>query len=136
MRFTPNETQYLRTQRLGRIATVGQDGTPHVVPVGFRFNAEREEIEVGGTGLGKSKKFRDARDRPRVAFVVDDVASPDPFTPRGIEVRGRAEVFEEGGKERFGEGWDPAWIRIVPERIVGWGIDGSAFAGANARSVG
>jgi pyridoxamine 5'-phosphate oxidase family protein len=58
-------------------------------------------------------------------------------TPRGIEVRGRAELHEEGG-ENFGSGWDAAWIGILPQRIVAWGIEGHAFSGAgrrNARSV-
>ena len=33
--FTEKEIEYLRGQRLGRMATVGRDGSPHVVPVGF-----------------------------------------------------------------------------------------------------
>jgi len=59
-----------------------------------------------------------------------------PWTPRGIEVRGRAELHSAGG-EKFGPGWDSAWIRIVPERIISWGIDGAAFspAGRHARSI-
>ena len=35
--FTDRQLDYLREwrpERLGRIATVGKDGTPHVVPVG------------------------------------------------------------------------------------------------------
>jgi pyridoxamine 5'-phosphate oxidase family protein len=30
--FTDSELEYLAGQRLGRIATVGADGQPHVVP--------------------------------------------------------------------------------------------------------
>jgi pyridoxamine 5'-phosphate oxidase family protein len=58
------------------------------------------------------------------------------WSQRGVEVRGRAELHEEAG-ERFGRGWDSAWIRIVPERIVSWGIEAPSFSGAglNARSV-
>jgi hypothetical protein len=51
--FTEGELEYLApqdaTRRLGRIATVGRDGTPHVVPVGWRFNAEHDAIDVGGS---------------------------------------------------------------------------------------
>jgi pyridoxamine 5'-phosphate oxidase family protein len=137
--FTEKEIDYLRVQRLGRMATVGQDGSPHVVPVGFRLDGAAEAIEIGGHGLSSSKKWRDLQADPRIAFVVDDLASTQPWTPRGIEVRGRAELMEDGGAERFGgRGWDAVWIRIVPERIISWGIEASAFSegGRRARSVG
>jgi pyridoxamine 5'-phosphate oxidase family protein len=132
--FTDKEVEYLKTQKLGRMATVSPAGKPHVVPVGFRFDPEAGVFEIGGHNLAKSKKFDDLRKNPAIAFVVDDLASVTPWTPRGIEVRGRAELFEEGG-ERFGTGWDKAWIRILPERIVAWGIDAPPFSGANKRSV-
>ena len=134
--FSDNEIEYLRTQRLGRIATVGNHGAPHVVPVGFRLAEDTQTIEVGGHGMARSKKWRDLQANPRVAFVVDDLASVNPWTPRGIEVRGSVELLTEGG-DRFGHGWDAAWVRIVPRRIVSWGIEGPAFseAGRRARSV-
>jgi len=135
--FTEMEIQYMRGQRLGRLATVGSDGSPHVVPVGFRLDAEGEAIEVGGHGLSGSKKWRDLQANPTVALVIDVLESVNPWTPRGIEVRGRAELHSDGG-EKFGSGWDAAWIRIVPRRIVSWGIEGRAFSpgGRLARSVG
>ena len=55
--------------------------------------------------------------------------SVNPGTIRGLEVRGRAELHDEGG-ERFGSGWDSAWIRILPQRIASWGIEGSGFSAA------
>ena len=136
--FTEKEIDYLRGQRLGRLATAGGGGSPHIVPVGFRLDAEAGTIEIGGHGLSKSKKWRDLQANPRVAFVVDDLASVDPWTPRGIEIRGRAELHEEGGEQRFGgPGWDSAWFSVVPQRIVSWGIEGPAFSaeGRSARSV-
>ena len=36
--LTDAEIEYLESQRLGRLATVGHDGMPHVVPVAFRYN--------------------------------------------------------------------------------------------------
>lgn len=134
--FTEKEIEYLRSQRLGRVATVGSDGAPHVVPVGFRLAADENAIEVGGHGLSGSKKWRDLHDNPRIAIVIDDLVSTQPWTPRGIEIRGRAELHDEGG-EKFGPGWDKAWMRIVPERIVSWGIEGAAFSpgSRSARSV-
>jgi pyridoxamine 5'-phosphate oxidase family protein len=131
--FTEKEIDYLRGQLLGRLATVGGDGSPHVVPVGFRVDADGQAIEVGGHGMSGSKKWRDLQANPRVAFVVDDLESVNPWTPRGIEVRGRAELHAGGG-EKFGPGWDAAWIRIVPQRIMSWGIEAAAFsAGAGRR---
>jgi pyridoxamine 5'-phosphate oxidase family protein len=49
--FTDRELEYLgerRPERLARIATVSKDGTPHVVPVGWRLNRGLETIDVGG----------------------------------------------------------------------------------------
>jgi pyridoxamine 5'-phosphate oxidase family protein len=112
--FTEAEISYLRgSRRLGRIATVGRDGTPHVVPVGWSFDRDREVIEVGGHDFARTKKYRDVARHGRGAIVIDDLASVDPWRPRGIEVRGAAEAVE---------GPRPL-IRIHPERIVSWGID-------------
>jgi pyridoxamine 5'-phosphate oxidase family protein len=130
--FTPAEIEYLQGQQLGRLATVNESGEPHVVPVGFRHNAELDTIDIGGHNLGQSKKFRDAARTGKAAFVVDDVLPP--WQPRGVEVRGRAEIFEEGG-EGVNADFDAELIRLHPSRIVGWGIDTNAFS-PNSRSVG
>ena len=131
--FTEKEIEYLREQRLGRLATVNARGEPHVVPVAFRYNREADAVDIGGHNFAKSKKYRDARASGRVAFVVDDVVF-EPWKARGVEIRGRAEIHEEGGGE-IGPGFEPEMIRIHPERIVSWGIDSDAFS-ANSRSVG
>ena len=129
--FTEKEIGYLRGQRLGRLATVNVKGEPHVVPVAFRYNEELDAIDIGGHNFARSKKYRDARDTGRAAFVVDDVLPP--WRARGVEVRGRAEVFGEGGEE-IGPGFDADVIRIFPERIVEWGLDSDAYR-PNSRSV-
>jgi pyridoxamine 5'-phosphate oxidase family protein len=118
--FTQKEVEYLREQRLGRLATVSASGRPHVVPVGFRVDPDLGVVDIRGRDMGRTKKFRDVAQTGRVAFVVDDVLPP--WRARGVEVRGRAEVL---GNES---------IRIFPERIVGWGIDPEA-RGPNARFV-
>jgi pyridoxamine 5'-phosphate oxidase family protein len=130
--FTEREISYLREGRLGRLATVNKKGEPHVVPVAFRYNEELDSIDIGGHDFAKSKKYRDARDTGRAAFVVDDVLPP--WRARGVEIRGRAEVLGEGGGE-IGPGFDSELIRIYPERIVGWGIDSDGYR-PNGRSVG
>jgi pyridoxamine 5'-phosphate oxidase family protein len=111
--FTEEELRYLAGGRqLGRLATVGRDGTPHVVPVAWIYNAVRETIDIGGSELERSKKFRDVARTGRAAIVVDDVESTDPWRPRGIEIRGRAEAIP----------LPTPLIRIHPERIVSWGL--------------
>ncbi len=69
--FTQNEIEYLRSGLLGRLATVGPDGTPHIAPVGMIFyNAQLDTIDVGGHDLANTKKFRDAAGTERAALVV------------------------------------------------------------------
>jgi pyridoxamine 5'-phosphate oxidase family protein len=121
--FTDAEIAYLKSQRLGRLATVGPDGQPHVVPVGFRYNPQEDAIEIGGhSNFAKRKKYRDLVKNSRVAFVVDDVPSTNPWTVRGIEMRGHAAVLTTGGTA-LGPGFDPEMFRIHPSRIVSWGIN-------------
>ena len=112
--FTPAEIAYLQSQRLGLLATVGADGQPHVVPVGFRYNAEQDTIDIGGHGgFTTRKKYRDVSQNRRVAFVVDDLASTNPWRPRGIEIRGEADILDSGGQEIV-PGFDPEMFRIRP----------------------
>ncbi|MDP8987803.1 MAG: PPOX class F420-dependent oxidoreductase [Actinomycetota bacterium] len=119
--FTDAELEYLRGERrLARMATVGRDGTPHVAPVGYSYDPAHDAIEVRGHSLDRTKKYRDVARAGRAAIVVDDLLPP--WRPRGVEVRGRAEAVSAP---------EPL-VRIHPERIVSWGIDGSR----NARSVG
>jgi pyridoxamine 5'-phosphate oxidase family protein len=112
--FSEAELSYMCSgRRLGRLATVGKDGTPHVVPVGWSYNAKHDSIDVGGRDLKQTKKYRDVLRSGRAAVVVDDLASTDPWRPRAVEVRGVAEAVD-GSKPL---------IRIHPERIVSWGLD-------------
>src|SRR5262249_36412759 len=124
------EIEYLRGQRLARLATLGARGEPHVVPVGFTYNAALDTIDVGGHDIAKSKKFHDATRDGRVALVVDDVLPP--WKPRAIEVLGRAEALAKGGKA-IRAGFDDEMIRIHPTRIISWGIEGR---GRLSRNVG
>ncbi len=122
-RFTPEQIAYLQSQRLGRLATVDEHGRPHVVPVGFRFNPELGTIDIGGHGgFARRKKYRDVQRNPHVAFVVDDLASVNPWRARGIEIRGEVEVLPTGGTQ-LGPGFDPEMFRIRPEHVASWGLD-------------
>jgi pyridoxamine 5'-phosphate oxidase family protein len=132
--FSAAEISYLQSQRLARIATAGPDGQPHVVPLAFRYNPETDTIDVGGHGFAGRKKYRDVQSNPRVAIVIDDLASVEPWRPRMIEVRGEAEILPSGG-EAIGAGFDPDMFRIRPKRIISIGIEGQGPFGMNARSV-
>lgn len=111
--FTDSERDYVRgKRRLARIVTVGADGTPHVTPVGFTHSTDLGTIDVGGLDRAATKKFRDVQRGGRAAIVIDDLASVDPWRPRGVEVRGAAEAITE----------PTPLIRIHPERVVSWGL--------------
>ena len=129
--FTDKEIEYLAGQRLGRIATVGADGQPHVVPTSFRYNPDHDAIDVGGLRMSQTKKVRDVRQTGRATIVVDDVLPP--WQPRMIEIRGTAEVVPSGGKAIM-DSFEDTVVRITPTRIIAFGID-SAEQGANARSI-
>ncbi len=119
--FSPEEIEYLKSQRLCRIASVGPDGQPHVVPVAFRYNPDTGTIDVGGHEFAKRKKWRDVQKNPKVALVVDDLASVNPWKVRGLEVRGEAEEQMTGG-QTIGPGFDPEMFHITPRRVISWGI--------------
>lgn len=130
--FTSAEIEFVNSQRLGRLATVGPDGMPHVIPVAVFYDPEAEalavgaNVEFGEAVMSSSKKFRDAQRRPNIAIVLDDPA------PRFLEVRGHAEAHTEGGAEvgkRLGAPYEfaAAWIRIRPRRIVSMGLVGGPF---------
>jgi len=129
--FTPAEIEYLKSQRLGRFATVNSKGEPHVVPVSFRYNPDLDTIDIGGRNIAPTKKYRDAARQGKVAFVVDDVLPP--WQPRGIEIRGRAEVLPTGGQEIVSS-FSSEIIRVYPVKIIGWGIDSDRYQ-ARSRTV-
>ncbi len=99
-------------RRLGRIATVGRDGTPHVVPSGWTFSTILETVDVTGRDVQKTKKFRDVARTGKAAIVIDGIADGSGWNPWAIEISGRAEAV----------GGPPALIRIHPERVRSWGL--------------
>jgi pyridoxamine 5'-phosphate oxidase family protein len=119
-RFTSQEIEYLKSQRLGRMATIDANGDLHVVPVGYRYNPEDDTIDIGGHDIVPTKKYRDALRYGRIAFVVDDVLPP--WAPRFVEVRGTVEAFQEGGKA-INERFAPDILRLTPTYIVSMGIN-------------
>ena len=124
--FSRAEIAYLQSNTMGRLATIGPDGMPHLVPLTYRFNADEDAIDIGGVDFGTSKKWQDMLQNPRVAFLVDDAS---PAGAHAIEIRGDVETHLSGGdliNPRF-PNFKPEFVRLRPRRIVSWGIDTEGF---------
>ena len=128
--FSEAEVNYLKTQRLARIATASPRGTPEVSPVGFEFDGKH--FCVGSHSREVFPKMRRYKNitsgKARVSVIIDDLASVNPWRPRGIKVSGKAEVIEHKGI--FGDG---RYFRIKPGLSVSWGIEPAK--GESRRSV-
>ncbi len=114
MAFTPAEVEYLATQRIGRIATTSASGEPDVAPVTYTVDADGA-IRISGFDNPKTIKWRNVLATGRAAFVVDDLASVNPWSPRGLKVRGAAEGVSPDGSGHV--------IVIRPEVVWSWGLN-------------
>jgi pyridoxamine 5'-phosphate oxidase family protein len=112
--FTETELAYLATQRLGRLATAQPDGSLQNSPVGFDVNITTGTIDIYGYRLAKSQKYRNVLDNGRAAFVVDDIASIEPWRVRCLEIRCVAEAIDIDGQPL---------IRLHPQRVISFGLD-------------
>ena len=56
--FTSDEIQYVKSQHLGRMATVGPVSQPNIVPFGFRYNPVYDTFDIGGHDFAKRKTNR------------------------------------------------------------------------------
>lgn len=121
MGFSDEEIAYLRSQPLARLATLGEDGQPDLVPVAFEL--DDGVFWVGGVGpdVVQTRKFRNLRaGRDKVALVIDDLVSLEPFIARCLRVYGRAEL----PIERVGMVGPGLYSRIVPTTSWSWNIEG------------
>lgn len=114
------EVDYLKSQRLARIATASADGGPEVSPVAFEFDGKYFWVGSHDQSIFfKTRRYRNVKGgNNRVCLVVDDLASVDPWKPRGIKVWGNCEVAQHVGL--FGEG---SYLRITPRVSISWGIE-------------
>ena len=132
--FSEKEIEYVKSQRLARIATAsisskeGEEGSsqPDVVPVGFDFDGNY--IYVGGMNILKSTKYKNVLKNNKVAIVVDDLKSVDPWDPRGMKIYGTADVVSrQGGYMKSTDHPNPQYIRITPKKKWSWGIEEPIF---------
>jgi pyridoxamine 5'-phosphate oxidase family protein len=110
--LTRLELSYLETKRLGRLATVSKSGRPHVVPVIYSIG-NHNRVVISGSGFEKSFKFKNMKQNPNVAFVVDSVRL-SPWTPMGIELRGTAQITTMGNAQKG--------VEIIATKKVSWGL--------------
>ena len=109
--FTEDEVAFITQSRLARVATVSGEGQPHVVPVVYEFDGRA--FYFTGWNLEKSLKFKNLVENEKVALVVDDLVTVCPWRPRGLEVRGVAELGNEGGR---------ACVKVTPLVKRSWGF--------------
>ena len=129
--FSPKELEYLKSQRLARIATTpstqGESSIqPDVLPVGFDFDGEY--LYVGGMNLLKSTKYRNVLKNDKVAIVVDDLKSIEPWDPRGIKIYGTADIItRQGGYMEGTDHLNLQYIRITLWKKWSWGVEEPVF---------
>jgi pyridoxamine 5'-phosphate oxidase family protein len=132
--FSEMEIEYLKPQHIARIATAtmllaekdGGTTQPDVVPVGFDFDGDC--FYVGGMNLRKSTKYRNVLKNNKVALVIDDLKSVDPWDPRGMKIYGTADIVtRHGGYMDSTDHPNPQYIRITPTKKWSWGIEEPVF---------
>ena len=137
--FSEKEIQYLKSQRIARIATASvsspkeESGSiqPDVVPVSFDIDGEY--LYVGGMNILKTTKYKNILKNNKVAIVIDDLKSVDPWDPRGIRIYGTTDIVTRHvtlSSERIQETAprpQADYIRIKPEKKWSWGIDEPVF---------
>jgi pyridoxamine 5'-phosphate oxidase family protein len=114
------ENEYLKTQRLARLASVSPKGQPEVSPVGFEWDGKHFYVGTHDQSFfPMTQRYKNiSRGNSRVSLVVDDLVSLDPWKVRGLKVLGKAEVVDHQGI--FGKG---KYLRITPKVSVSWGIE-------------
>ena len=118
--------------RCAKLATVCEDGRPHVVPVWFTLDGEQVIFTAGHTSVKVKNILRDGR----VAICVDEDTPPFHY----VLLEGRAEVLDSsveaahhwgainGGRymgleraEEFGKRAEGEWVmRVIPEKVIAY----------------
>ena len=123
MAFSEEEKAYLSSQRLARLATVSADGQPDVAPVGFEFDGT--DFYIAGLDLPSTRKYHNvAGGNHKVALVIDDLVSTEPFVPRFVRVYGTASVVQRAGRSGPRE-----YLRVRPIVSWSWNLEGRSLNG-------
>jgi PPOX class probable F420-dependent enzyme len=101
--MTPDETAaFLASGRKVQLATINQDGTPHLVTMYYVLTGG----QITFWTYRSSQKARNLARDPRVTCLVE--TGEEYFDLRGVQVRGRVRWVE-----------DPAEVREIGRRIAG-----------------
>jgi nitroimidazol reductase NimA-like FMN-containing flavoprotein (pyridoxamine 5'-phosphate oxidase superfamily) len=130
MRFSNVEKRFIQRNEVGKLATVGPDGIPHVVPVCYIYKAEAFWVATDYA----TRKYRNLLKHNGIALLID-VGS---YSSRGLLIQGRARIIEKGAEflkiysvffKKFdwvrADPWkenEAPFIRIDPMRKVSWGL--------------
>ncbi|HWM20987.1 MAG TPA: PPOX class F420-dependent oxidoreductase [Ilumatobacteraceae bacterium] len=121
MSFTDEEIAYLKSQPIARVATVGADGQPDVVPLAFEYDGTFFWVGGSGPSVLHTRKFRNiGAGNLKVALVIDDLVSFEPFIARSIRIYGEAEQ----PIERNGMVGPGTYMRITPTVSWSWNMAG------------
>lgn len=110
--FTNAEIEYLKSQPLMRFATSSASGRPDIAPV--VFEVEGDDIVTAGFDITHTVRYRNLQTNPQVSVVIDDLASTNPWSPRGIKIIGSAVIELKDDAPRF---------RITADVIISWAIN-------------
>ena len=84
--------EFLKDQKILRLATIGKNKTPHIVPVWYRYSGKKFYI---GTN-SKTQKTQNVKKNQRVSCCVDvGVNAPDIY---GVLVQGNANLIIDNSK--------------------------------------
>ena len=117
--MTPEEYHQfmLGTARTGKLATVREDGRPHIAPIWFHMDGE---VIVFMTNEA-TVKGRNIRRNPRVSLCVDDEKPPFAF----VIIDGTAEIVQPTPAEFL------EWSTRIATRYMGAEL-GSSYGKRNA----
>jgi len=135
VRLKKAQAQFIQWERLCRVATVGETGVPHVVPVCHVLVDGRIYFASGND----ARKVLNLRANPRVTLAVD-LYSDDWSTLRGVMVQGEARMIEKGPRfrrirallyrkypqypdEAALEEGDSVIVEVEPLRVFSWGFE-------------
>jgi len=83
---------FIKTQKVLRLATIDQKGTPHIVPVWYLYSAKKFYI---GTNT-RTEKAKNIKKNKRVSLCIDiGIQSPDIF---GVLGQGSAKLILDENK--------------------------------------
>ena len=87
-----NQDKFLKSQKVLRLATVGNRNTPHIVPVWYLYNSKKFYI---GTNT-RTQKAKNVKKNKRVSFCVDvGINAPNIY---GVMGQGNAKLILENSE--------------------------------------